>query len=184
MNLEELNKEQKEAVLTTEGPILILAGAGSGKTKVLTTKIAYLIEEKGISPSNILAITFTNKAAKEMKERLFKLVGVISKYSQVSTFHSFGLKIIKEKSRLFVTILTQKYAKCEIYHICPRYFSFVARPPRICLSALLTSSTFRTSFASAGLTCARRSAQSLCTVLFDMPNCFAACRTVALFSIM
>ncbi|MBQ7104409.1 MAG: UvrD-helicase domain-containing protein [Bacilli bacterium] len=96
MNLEELNKEQKEAVLTTEGPILILAGAGSGKTKVLTTKIAYLIEEKGISPSNILAITFTNKAAKEMKERLFKLVGVISKYSQVSTFHSFGLKIIRE----------------------------------------------------------------------------------------
>lgn len=96
MNIDELNKEQKEAVLTTEGPILILAGAGSGKTKVLTTKIAYLIEEKGISPYNILAITFTNKAAKEMKERLYKLVGVISKYSQVSTFHSFGLRILRE----------------------------------------------------------------------------------------
>ena len=96
MNIDELNKEQKEAVLTTEGPILILAGAGSGKTKVLTTKIAYLIEEKGISPYNILAITFTNKAAKEMKDRLYKLVGVISKYSQVSTFHSFGLRIIRE----------------------------------------------------------------------------------------
>ena len=96
MNIDELNKEQKEAVLTTEGPILILAGAGSGKTKVLTTKIAYLIEEKGISPYNILARTFTNKAAKEMKDRLYKLVGVISKYSQVSTFHSFGLRIIRE----------------------------------------------------------------------------------------
>lgn len=96
MNISELNKEQKEAVLTTEGPILILAGAGSGKTKVLTTKIAYLIEEVGISPYNILAITFTNKAAKEMKERLHKLVGVISKYSQVSTFHSFGLRILRE----------------------------------------------------------------------------------------
>ena len=98
MNLNELNKEQKEAVLTTEGPILILAGAGSGKTKVLTTKIAYLIEEVGINPSNILAITFTNKAAKEMKERLQNLVGVISKYSQVSTFHSFGLRILRENS--------------------------------------------------------------------------------------
>ena len=98
MNLKELNKEQKEAVLTTEGPILILAGAGSGKTKVLTTKIAYLIEEVGVNPSNILAITFTNKAAKEMKERLHKLVGVISKYSQVSTFHSFGLRILRENS--------------------------------------------------------------------------------------
>ena len=98
MNLNELNKEQKEAVLTTDGPILILAGAGSGKTKVLTTKIAYLIEEVGVNPSNILAITFTNKAAKEMKERLQKLVGVISKYSQVSTFHSFGLRILRENS--------------------------------------------------------------------------------------
>jgi len=96
MNLDELNKEQKEAVLTTEGPILILAGAGSGKTRVLTTKIAYLINEMEISPYNILAITFTNKAAKEMGERLYKLVGEKSKYSQVSTFHSFGLRILRE----------------------------------------------------------------------------------------
>ncbi len=96
MNLDNLNKEQKEAVLNTEGPLLILAGAGSGKTKVLTTKIAYLIEECGISPYNILAITFTNKAAKEMKDRIFNLVGIKAKNAQVSTFHSFGVKILTE----------------------------------------------------------------------------------------
>ncbi|OKZ80382.1 MAG: hypothetical protein BHW07_03670 [Clostridium sp. CAG_433_25_7] len=73
MNLvDSLNDRQKEAVVNTDGPMLILAGAGSGKTKVLTTKVAYLIEEKNIDPNNILAITFTNKAAKEMKERIFK----------------------------------------------------------------------------------------------------------------
>ena len=96
MNLDELNKEQREAVLTTEGPLLVLAGAGSGKTKVLTTKIAYLIEEKNVNPYNILAITFTNKAAKEMSSRLYNLVGEKAKNSQVSTFHSFGLRILRE----------------------------------------------------------------------------------------
>ena len=75
MNLDYLNDRQKEAVLASDGPLLILAGAGSGKTSVLTTKVAYLIEEKGIDPRNIVAITFTNKAAKEMKERIIKLVG-------------------------------------------------------------------------------------------------------------
>ncbi len=96
MNLEYLNNKQKEAIYITEGPLLILAGAGSGKTKVLTTKIAYLIGEKKIDPKNILAITFTNKAAKEMKERVVDLVGKIAYDIQISTFHSFGLKIIKE----------------------------------------------------------------------------------------
>ena len=93
MNLEELNERQREAVLYNDGPLLIIAGAGAGKTKTLTTKIAYLIEKKNVAPENILAITFTNKAAKEMKDRLFKTIGQTAKYLQVSTFHSFGLKL-------------------------------------------------------------------------------------------
>lgn len=93
--LENLNNEQLEAVKYTEGPLLVLAGAGSGKTRVLTTRIAYLIEEKKINPYNILAITFTNKAANEMKERLSNMLGNINGM-QISTFHSFGLRIIKE----------------------------------------------------------------------------------------
>ena len=96
MKIDDLNKEQQKAVLETEGPLLILAGAGSGKTRVLTTKVAYLIEEAGISPYNILAITFTNKAAKEMSNRLHRLIGDKAKYVQVSTFHSFGVKILRE----------------------------------------------------------------------------------------
>ena len=96
MKIDDLNKEQQNAVLRIEGPLLILAGAGSGKTRVLTTKIAYLIEEIGISPYNILAITFTNKAAREMSERLYKMVGDKAKLAQVSTFHSFGVKILRE----------------------------------------------------------------------------------------
>ena len=96
MKIDDLNKEQQKAVLETEGPLLILAGAGSGKTRVLTTKVAYLIEEVGISPYNILAITFTNKAAKEMSNRLYRLIGDKAKNVQVSTFHSFGVKILRE----------------------------------------------------------------------------------------
>ena len=94
--LENLNKEQLEAVTTTEGPLLVLAGAGSGKTKVLTTRVAYLIDELGITPESILAITFTNKAAKEMKDRIFKMLGTVAYQIQISTFHSFGLTILKE----------------------------------------------------------------------------------------
>ncbi len=96
MNMEKLNKEQKEAVMHQEGPLLIIAGAGSGKTRVLTHRVAYLIKEKGISPFSILAITFTNKAAKEMKERVFSIIGDIANQVQISTFHSFGVKIIRE----------------------------------------------------------------------------------------
>ncbi len=96
MNLDYLNERQKQAVLAEDGPLLILAGAGSGKTSVLTTKVAYLIEEKNVDPRNIVAITFTNKAAKQMKERIINLVGKKGYDIQISTFHSFGLRIIKE----------------------------------------------------------------------------------------
>ncbi len=100
MNIDNLNNKQKEAVLQTDGPLLVLAGAGSGKTKVLTTKIAYLINEKDIDPYNILAITFTNKAAKEMKDRTMSLVGEYAASLQISTFHSFGLRLLRDNCNL------------------------------------------------------------------------------------
>ncbi|WP_010680952.1 DNA helicase PcrA [Acetivibrio cellulolyticus] len=91
-----LNNEQREAVLHVDGPLLILAGAGSGKTRVLTNRIAYLIKEKGVYPSSILAITFTNKAAKEMRERIDKLVENVSDSMWVSTFHSLCVRILRK----------------------------------------------------------------------------------------
>ena len=93
--LEKLNDKQKEAASQIDGSILILAGAGSGKTRTITYRIAHMIENIGISPYSILAVTFTNKAAKEMRERVEELVGDIAKACTISTFHSFGMRLLR-----------------------------------------------------------------------------------------
>jgi DNA helicase II / ATP-dependent DNA helicase PcrA len=96
MNIDSLNPAQKEAVLKTEGPVLILAGAGSGKTRVLTTRIAHLMQNKGVHPSNILAITFTNKAANEMKERVEETIDSDVKDMWITTFHSCCVRMLRK----------------------------------------------------------------------------------------
>ena len=93
--LDELNPMQRKAVEKTEGPCLVIAGAGSGKTKVLTYKVAYLIQQKDVKPWNILAITFTNKAANEMKERVTALVGDQINDIWLGTFHSICVRILR-----------------------------------------------------------------------------------------
>ena len=94
-----LNEMQQRAVYQTEGPVLILAGAGSGKTRVLTHRLSYLVEELMVPAYHILAITFTNKAAKEMKERVESKLGSLSDSIFIGTFHSFGLRILRENYR-------------------------------------------------------------------------------------
>ena len=95
-----LNPQQREAIHYLDGPLLVLAGAGSGKTRVITQKIAYLVEQCGFSPRNVAAITFTNKAAKEMQERIGKLLSSSAANElQISTFHSLGVRILREEAR-------------------------------------------------------------------------------------
>jgi len=98
--LQNLNEKQREAVLRTEGPVMAIAGAGSGKTSVLTTRIAYLIFEKNVNFANILAITFTNKAANEMKQRVHQMTGINTTQMWISTFHSMCAKILREHIEL------------------------------------------------------------------------------------
>ena len=97
--LDKLNDKQREAAMHTEGPLLILAGAGSGKTSTMTCRIAYLIKEMGVSPYNILAVTFTNKAAKEMRDRVEDLIGAgINMW--ILTFHSACLRILRSHAEV------------------------------------------------------------------------------------
>ncbi|MEO2158265.1 MAG: UvrD-helicase domain-containing protein, partial [bacterium] len=96
INLDELNTSQLEAVSHFEGPILVLAGAGSGKTRVLTTRIAHLIRDRGISPQSILAVTFTNKAAKEMRDRVHSLLGGAPDGMWMGTFHGLGARFLRQ----------------------------------------------------------------------------------------
>ena len=100
MNLEALNTQQQKAVEITGGPILIFAGAGSGKTRVLTHKIAYLVEDIGLPPENILAVTFTNKAADEMKQRVQELLNMDVSSMSVGAFHSISARILRREIQL------------------------------------------------------------------------------------
>ena len=95
-----LNPQQKAAVEHTGSPLLIVAGAGSGKTAVLTRRIAYLLQERGVAPWEILAITFTNKAAAEMKERVSELIGPQAERMWVATFHSVCVRILRQQAQL------------------------------------------------------------------------------------
>ncbi len=124
--LQGLNEMQKEAVLTTEGPLLILAGAGSGKTRVITNRIAYLVKEKNVAPREILAITFTNKAAAEMRERVESSVGMDAGGSWICTFHSACVKILRSYSHLLgydnsFTIYDADDQKTVIKNICKKF---------------------------------------------------------------
>ncbi|HRE17237.1 MAG TPA: UvrD-helicase domain-containing protein, partial [Rhodocyclaceae bacterium] len=95
-----LNAPQREAIRYLDGPLLVLAGAGSGKTRVITQKIAYLVQDCGFAPQNVAAITFTNKAAREMQERVAKLMpGDSAAKLQISTFHSLGVRILREEAK-------------------------------------------------------------------------------------
>lgn len=124
--LEILNDKQKEAAATIDGPVLILAGAGSGKTRVLTNRTAYMIDELGISPWNILAITFTNKAAKEMRDRIDNLVGFGAESIWVATFHATCVRILRRYVNLLgydtnFTIYDTDDTKSLMKEICKRF---------------------------------------------------------------
>ena len=126
--LNNLNEKQKEAVLNIGGPMLVFAGAGSGKTRVLTYKIAYLIQNIGMPPENILAVTFTNKAAQEMKSRVHDLVDLDISGITIGTFHSIGAQILRKHIHLLeytndFTIYDQSDSRALIKNIIKKLIS-------------------------------------------------------------
>ena len=137
-----LNKQQKEAVFHTRGPLLLLAGAGSGKTRVLVHRIAYLIEEEQVNPWNIMAITFTNKAAGEMRERVDDMIGFGAENIWVSTFHSTCVRILRRHIDLLgyensFTIYDTDDQKTLIKEVC-KYLQIDTKmfPERSLMSAI------------------------------------------------
>ena len=121
--LEQLNPEQREAVTTTEGPVLVLSGAGTGKTKVLTTRLAYILATFKAQPWNCLVVTFTNRAAKEMKERVEAIIGEAANSVWLGTFHSVCVKILRAHAELVglhsnFTILNEDDQKRLVKQIC------------------------------------------------------------------
>ena len=99
INLNSLNEAQRKAVVSTEGPLMVLAGAGSGKTKTLVTRISYLLTEKRVSPYRLLALTFSNKAAREMRERVASEVQEDLGALQITTFHAFCSRLLRQESQ-------------------------------------------------------------------------------------
>ena len=98
--MDQLNEQQREAVLINEGSLLVFAGAGSGKTRVITTKIAYAIDQLGVKPYRILAVTFTNKACKEMQDRVVDMIGEAGQGVMIRTFHSFGVWLLRKHGQM------------------------------------------------------------------------------------
>ena len=122
--LENLNEQQRQAVITTEGYVRVIAGAGSGKTKALTSRFAYLVETLGINASNILCVTFTNKAANEMRNRVRQIVGDENDYGYITTYHGFCVKVLREdinkiqypKQYVIMDIEDQKTVLKDVYN--------------------------------------------------------------------
>ena len=126
--LESLNEPQHEGVINTDGPCMLIAGAGSGKTRVLTYRIAHLIKSKGVDPFNIMALTFTNKAAKEMRDRIEKIVGQDARNLWMGTFHSVFARILRAEAHHLgythnFTIYDTYFVIVNLGELCARGFS-------------------------------------------------------------
>ena len=126
--LDQLNPEQREAVMINEGSLLVFAGAGSGKTRVITTKIAYAIEELGVDPYHILAVTFTNKACKEMQDRVIGMVGEEGQRVMIKTFHSFGVWLLRKYGdRVGWSLTSRSTTMTTAWLFCARPFRMTTR---------------------------------------------------------